>query len=133
MVTKPFLLLVPCAPTTIQVTTVVYQNNSVHDVELFWTHREVKLYNILTNHQEIMLQSTQSCSVPQYTVRFTTSMSDEVLQVDDPHCTNSSCFYVHSIADDSVRFLELSIACINALNQTGQPYVTIQSRFFVLH
>ena len=49
MVTKPFLLLVPCAPTTIQVTTVVYQNNSLHDVELFWTHREVKLYNILTN------------------------------------------------------------------------------------
>ena len=87
----------------------------------------------MINQQEIMLHSTQSCSVPQYAVRITTSMSDEVLLVDDPHCTNSSCFYVHSIVDGSVSFLELSIACINALNQTGQPYVTIQSRSLVLH
>ena len=50
VVTIPFLLLVPCAPTTIHVTTIMYQNNSVHDVELFWMHREVIMYNIMTNH-----------------------------------------------------------------------------------
>ena len=82
--------------------------------------------------QILMLHSTQSCSVPHYIVRVTTSISNEVLRLDDQHCTNSSCFYVHSIADGSVSFLELSVACINALDQTGQPYVTKQGGAVVL-
>ena len=34
------LCVVPCAPVSVNVTTVLYQNNSVYDVELFWTHRQ---------------------------------------------------------------------------------------------
>ena len=33
------LFVVPCAPVSVTVTTILYQNNSVYDVELFWTHR----------------------------------------------------------------------------------------------
>ena len=47
---ETFYLLVPCTPATIDLTTVVYQNDSVHDVELFWTHREVILCNIMTKY-----------------------------------------------------------------------------------
>ena len=38
-----YLSVVPCAPVSVSVTTVLYQNNSVHGVELFWTHRQVTM------------------------------------------------------------------------------------------
>ena len=38
---SPSLCVVPCAPVNVSVTTILYQNNSVYGVELFWTHRQV--------------------------------------------------------------------------------------------
>eukprot|EP00731_Ephydatia_muelleri_P011121 Em0006g15a len=99
----------PCAPVSVNVTTVLYQNNSVYDVELFWTHRQ------------------QSCSVPQYTVMVTSATSTDVSAVNVSYCTSSSCSYVQSISGANVSSYNVSVACRNTLNQIGQPYVAMQS------
>eukprot|EP00731_Ephydatia_muelleri_P011120 Em0006g14a len=69
---------------SVNVTTVLYQNNSVYDVELFWTHRQ------------------QSCSVPQYTVMVTSATSTDMSAVNVSYCTSSSCSYVQSISGANV-------------------------------
>ncbi|KAL5500679.1 hypothetical protein EMCRGX_G012274 [Ephydatia muelleri] len=95
----------PCAPVSVSVTTVLYQNNSVHDVELFWTHRQ------------------QSCSVPQYTVNVTSATSTDTYN----NCTSSSCLYIVGMSGADVSSYTVSVACRNTQNQIGQPYVAMQS------
>ncbi|KAL5500680.1 hypothetical protein EMCRGX_G012275 [Ephydatia muelleri] len=90
---------------SVSVTTVLYQNNSVHDVELFWTHRQ------------------QSCSVPQYTVMVTSATSTDTYN----NCTSSSCLYIVGMSGADVSSYTVSVACRNTRNQTGQPYVAMQS------
>ncbi|KAL5500682.1 hypothetical protein EMCRGX_G012277 [Ephydatia muelleri] len=94
---------------SVNVTTVLYQNNSVYDVELFWTHRQ------------------QSCSVPQYTVMVTSATSTDTYMVADTYCTSSSCLYIVGMSGASVSSYNVSVACRNTRNQTGQPYVAMQS------
>eukprot|EP00731_Ephydatia_muelleri_P011119 Em0006g13a len=61
---------------SVNVTTVLYQNNSVYDVELFWTHRQ------------------QSCSVPQYTVMVASATSTDTYMVADTYC-NQQFLLIH--------------------------------------
>eukprot|EP00731_Ephydatia_muelleri_P011642 Em0006g536a len=93
---------------SVSVTTVLYQNNSVYNVELLWTHR-------------------QSCSVLQYTVIVTSGAAVDMSSVDISYCNASSCSYVQSISGANVSSYNVSVACRNTLNQTGQPYVAMQS------
>eukprot|EP00731_Ephydatia_muelleri_P011256 Em0006g150a len=90
---------------SVSVTTVLYQNNSVYDVELFWTHRQ------------------QSCSVPQYTVMVTSATSNDTYN----NCTSSSCLYILGMSGANVSSYNVSVACRNTRNQIGQPYVAMQS------
>eukprot|EP00731_Ephydatia_muelleri_P011203 Em0006g97a len=99
----------PCAPFSVSVTTVLYQNNSVYDVELFWTHRQ------------------QSCSVPQYTVMVTSATSTDTYIVANTYCTSSSCLYILGMSGADVSSYNVSVACRNTRNQIGQPYVAMQS------
>ncbi|KAL5500695.1 hypothetical protein EMCRGX_G012290 [Ephydatia muelleri] len=94
---------------SVSVTTVLYQNNSVYDVELFWTHRQ------------------QSCSVPQYTVMVTSATSTDTYMVADTYYTSSSCLYILGMSGANVSSYNVSVACRNTQNQTGQPYVAMQS------
>eukprot|EP00731_Ephydatia_muelleri_P011123 Em0006g17a len=91
---------------SVNVTTVLYQNNSVHDVELFWTHRQ------------------QSCSVPQYTVMVTSATSTNTYMVANTYCTSSSCLYILGMSGANVSSYNVSVACRNTRNQIGQPFVT---------
>eukprot|EP00731_Ephydatia_muelleri_P011246 Em0006g140a len=90
---------------SVSVTTVLYQNSSVYDVELFWTHRQ------------------QSCSVPQYTVMVTSATSTDTYN----NCTSSSCLYIVGMSGADVSSYTVSVACRNTRNQIGQPYVAMQS------
>eukprot|EP00731_Ephydatia_muelleri_P038124 Em0661g1a len=99
----------PCAPVSVNVTTILYQNDSVYDVELFWTHRQ------------------QSCSVPQYTVMVTSATSNDTYMVADTYCTSSSCLYILGMSGANVSSYNVSVACRNTQNQIGQPYVAMQS------
>ncbi|KAL5500738.1 hypothetical protein EMCRGX_G012336 [Ephydatia muelleri] len=90
---------------SVSVQTFLYQNNSVYDVELFWTHRQ------------------QSCSVPQYTVMVTSATSTDTYN----NCTSSSCLYILGMSGADVSSYNVSMACRNTLNQIGQPYVAMQS------
>ncbi|KAL5500719.1 hypothetical protein EMCRGX_G012315 [Ephydatia muelleri] len=90
---------------SVSVTTVLYQNSSVYDVELFWTHRQ------------------QSCSVPQYTVMVTSATSTDTYN----NCTSSSCLYIVGMSGANVSSYNVSVACRNTRNQIGQPYVAMQS------
>eukprot|EP00731_Ephydatia_muelleri_P001287 Em0001g1287a len=98
----------PCAPMDVHVITVLYWNNSVHDVELLWTHR-------------------QSCSVPQYTVVVTSGTSTDMSVVNASNCNIHSCSYIQSISRANISSYNVSVACRNRLSQIGQPYVTMQS------
>eukprot|EP00731_Ephydatia_muelleri_P011228 Em0006g122a len=84
---------------SVNVTTVLYQNNSVYDVELFWTHRQ------------------------QYTVMVTSATSTDTYN----NCTSSSCLYIVGMSGADVSSYNVSVTCRNTRNQIGQPYVAMQS------
>ena len=80
-----------------------------------------------------MSSSTQSCSVPLYTVMVSSGASSYTLAVTDSSCTTSSCSYILGMSGDSITPYNVSVACRNTLNQTGQPYVTMQSELGCCH
>ena len=77
-----------------------------------------------------MSSSTQSCSVPQYTVMVTSATSTDMSAVNVSYCTSSSCSYVQSISGANFSSYNVSVACRNTRNQIRQPYVTyVQSKY----
>ena len=118
-----YLSVVSCAPVSVSVTTVLYQNNSVYGVELFWTHRQVTMDSCGVC-RDMMSSSTQSCSVPLYLVMVTSDASTDTYTVPDIYCSTSFCSYTFGISGGSIGPYNVSVACRNRLNQTGQPYVT---------
>ena len=74
-----------------------------------------------------MPSSTQRCSDPHYTVMVSSGASSYTLAVPDSSCTTSSCSYTLGMSGGSITPYNVSVACRNTLNQTGQPYVTMQS------
>ena len=78
-----------------------------------------------------MSSSTQSCSVPQYTVMVTSATSTDTYMVADTYCTSSSCLYILGMSGADVSSYNVSVACRNRRNQIGQPYVAMQSEFSV--
>ena len=75
----------------------------------------------------MMSSSTQSCSVPQYTVMVTSATSTDMSAVNVSYCTSSSCLYILGMSGADVSSYNVSVACRNRRNQTGQPYVAMQS------
>ena len=78
----------------------------------------------------MMSSSTQSCSVPQYTVMVTSATSTDTYNnymVADTYCTSSSCLYIIGMSGADVSSYSVSVACRNTRNQIGQPYVAMQS------
>ena len=108
------LSLVPCAPVRVSVTTVLYQNNSVYGVELSWGH-------------SLTLQQLRSCGVPLYSLMVTSDASTDMATVDTSYCSDIGCYYNLLLSAGNVSSFNVSVACRNSLNQTGQPYVTTKS------
>ena len=73
----------------------------------------------------------QCCSVPQYTVMVTSATSTDMSAVNVSYCTSNSCSYVQSISGANVSSYNVSVACRNRLNQTGLPYVVMQSELHI--
>ena len=72
----------------------------------------------------MMSSSTQSCSVPQYTVMVTSATSTNTYMVANTYCTSSSCLYILGMSGANVSSYNVSVACRNTRNQIGQPFVT---------
>ena len=80
-----------------------------------------------------MSSPTQSCSVPLYTVMVSSGASYDMSAVNANYCNSSSCTYIQSVSVNIVSSYNVSVACRNTLNQTGQPYVTMQSELGCCH